>query len=534
MSVQIQFRAVHAVGLPNFRRDEKHNYIASMNSGISEDATSADVEVADQAHGYRKTDLSTASQSSIAESNAEAVSGMDFTTEEHVDFVGAVFDIGIKSCSPTVIMELMRNERELRMTREIMKSHLQKYRKIKQRGKAHFLKDYRSFLGMLERTEKRQPETEDGEEKLSPNQVLKETLAGKPVRDVVGGDAAALLTYTVSRDVDLSAISTLNADQVEFPVLSETEKEKQLGKALSCVKGLMGFVGDHIQRERLCQSTDSDKINQLYSLLSENQSRLKRSYKARPKRKGTMPKVAPMQNFQTSIGYHAYQGYYPQGPSPLNIYFSELIDSSQSTVPPQNPQYPLYQEPYQAVPVVQQKTYGIPYAPDIPTHPLYQHHAAQCLPRTHHHNYYHCQGNVPQPYAFAPTLQPHSQPAQSTFMVRHENVGHMEIQKHIGTAQKIEARSTQSMHGKNLSMQSPHTYNYFDQGELEPLKARDGATAENGRRSPVGQVNRDMFHDEAFEPSHDPRLSRQKRPLPHPDFSVPTEEHHQSTKKLNW
>jgi SHAQKYF class myb-like DNA-binding protein len=492
----------------------------SMNAQKRMQATVADTE-----EGHDQRSLSEASQN-IHLQRSETTDVQDqgrvgFTKEEHRDFVGAIFDIGIKSCSPTVIMEMMRNERELHITRDIMKSHLQKYRKIKQNSKTQFLKDYGSFLRMLESIKNRESGTH-GED-----HILEEALAGKKVRDVVGGDAVALLTYSVSNDCDVTSLSTLNSDKVEFPDLNETEKNTKLGKSLMCIKGLMVFVRDCIQNSRLELPTNSAKIDQLCSILAENEHGVKRSQHhgtAKPKSNDAYPKLPRRESVQTPC-YGSYQQY-PQDPTPLNVYSSRSIYFSATAAPAQCPQYQLYQQHYQPVPMVhntyRNPTYRNPYGTAVTPH--YQYHSSQGLPRWQH-THYHMPGNAPRPFATAPSLQSYHQPGQSTSVTRRSTPGHTETQKTNATPSK---RENQTMHEKNHSMQSPNRYDYFSNTEYESNNInRDAPLEANPLRSPVGPASRNMFHDDAFEPSHDPRLSRQ-----HPDLSVPHE--HRPAKKLKW
>jgi SHAQKYF class myb-like DNA-binding protein len=484
-------------------------------------ATVADTEVR---HDQRS--LSEASQN-INGQRSETTDLQDqgrvgFTQEEHRAFVGAIFDIGIKSCSPAVIMEMMRNERELHITRHIMKSHLQKYRKMKQNSKTQFLKEYGSFLRMLEIIKSKESGTH------REDHILEEALAGKKVWEVVGGDAVALLTHSVSNDYDVTSLSTLNSDKVEFPDLNETEKDTKLGKSLMCIKGLMVFVRDHIENSRLELPTNSAKIDQLCSILEENEQRVKSS--AKPKSDDTCPKLPQRESVQAPY-YGSYQQYpqdwsqqNPQDPTPLNVHTSRSIYYSATAAPAQCPQYQVYQQHYQPVPMVH-KTYRSPYGTAVTPH--YQYHGSQDLPPRWQHTHYRMPGNAPPPFVFAtaPSLQSYHQPGRWTSVTRRSMPGHTEPQKTNTTPFKSE---NQSIHEKIHSMKSPNQYDYFSNADYESNNINREAPSEaNPLRFPVGPVSRKMFHDDAFEPSQDPRLSRQR-----PDWSVPHE--FRPTKKLKW
>eukprot|EP00980_Cylindrotheca_fusiformis_P022728 scaffold9646_cov133-Cylindrotheca_fusiformis.AAC.11 len=372
----------------------KPAHLKRNGEGISEDTGNEGCDQEIVANGAHHTTQETVAQDKEL---------TDFTKEEHRDFVEAILEVGIKSCSPTVIIDLMRNRRGLRITREIMKSHLQKYRKIKDSGKAQFMKEYDSFLRMVEEKEAKESEM------VNPDKVLQETLAGEKVRDVVGGDAAALLTYTVSKDFDLNSLSTLNGDEIEFPVLNETEKETKLGKSLSCVKELLGLMGEHIQQSRQGQPTDTAKISQLHSILAENEERMKRDNEAK-KGSVALPKPPPLRGIRQPRGYETHRRYYPQNAASVDGYASNSLAWPPCSVSSPNPHYRPFPQPHLPPLMFQEKSHEQSYYPAIAPRPLYQYHGSPCLPRMHH-TYY--QGQI-IPYghsAMVPnsTLEPSSQ-----------------------------------------------------------------------------------------------------------------------------
>ena len=78
-----------------------------------------------------------------------------WTEEMHRNFVMAIYDTGVAQSSPSVILENMDQHptdgtaaaaAASSLTSERVKSHLQKYRKNKDKSKEEFLKEYDSFL----------------------------------------------------------------------------------------------------------------------------------------------------------------------------------------------------------------------------------------------------------------------------------------------------------------------------------------------------------------------------------------------------
>eukprot|EP00980_Cylindrotheca_fusiformis_P018067 scaffold5794_cov141-Cylindrotheca_fusiformis.AAC.3 len=92
----------------------------------------------------------------------------------HRDFVSAIFDVGLKHCSPSTIIEHMPKNPDI--TTERIKSHLQKYRIHRAKSKQEFMSSYEASLVKFQ----------------------KKGLAG--VQSLSNGDAAAHLTYTATVD----------------------------------------------------------------------------------------------------------------------------------------------------------------------------------------------------------------------------------------------------------------------------------------------------------------------------------------------
>lgn len=157
-----------------------------------------------------------------------------WTPETHRTFVEAVYEAGVAQSSPSVIFENMAN-RPVHLTGERIKSHLQKYRKNKQRSKDDFMEDYDTFM--------RKAQTVGGAGTMG---------AGKPS----GGETAAFLSHSVLREGEIKSaheettssvgiakeshdnvknyVKHLAGTHIPFPQLTEEEKRSPLGKSLLC------------------------------------------------------------------------------------------------------------------------------------------------------------------------------------------------------------------------------------------------------------------------------------------------------------
>lgn len=191
-----------------------------------------------------------------------------WTLEQHKAFAAAIFEIGLKNCSPSIIMENMRKQPRY-ITRERTKSHLQKYRQTKERSKGEFLKEYDAFFKSTEQAKEflnsKNSSAPDNKKSAGtkksfkgkepfPKAVLTTALEGKKPSKLLGGKAAALLSYSV-----LNGFSTSHGpDQLqykaakfsEFPVLTEEEKRSSVGASLLQVKSLIDNMTDVLLKTR--------------------------------------------------------------------------------------------------------------------------------------------------------------------------------------------------------------------------------------------------------------------------------------------
>jgi SHAQKYF class myb-like DNA-binding protein len=185
--------------------------------------------------------------------------------ELHRCFVSALFDCGVRNSSPSVIMENM-SMRPAMLTSERVKSHLQKFRKRKEKARDEFMSDYDSFMSTALSV------AGAGSMIMPPNALL-EMIGGKMP---CGGDRAAFLSYSVMMEGrqehgagvadSLAEIPSLSLDKpskesleffknydcarVPFPQLTEEEKRSSLGKSLLYVMGLFGLFSQHMMQER--------------------------------------------------------------------------------------------------------------------------------------------------------------------------------------------------------------------------------------------------------------------------------------------
>ncbi|KAL3916563.1 MAG: hypothetical protein SGILL_005118 [Bacillariaceae sp.] len=173
-----------------------------------------------------------------------------WTVDQHRHFVAAIFEVGLKTCSPSIIMDNMRKKPKY-VTRERTKSHLQKYRITKDRNKEDFLLEYDVLLNRTEAVKKKQAQP-SGKQPI-PKAILSEALQGKKATKLIGGQAAALLTFSVlnncSTDHGPDQIP-FKGTKTTFPPLTEEEQQTSLGASLLYVKGLLHNMTDVLLKER--------------------------------------------------------------------------------------------------------------------------------------------------------------------------------------------------------------------------------------------------------------------------------------------
>ncbi|KAL3910139.1 MAG: hypothetical protein SGILL_007811 [Bacillariaceae sp.] len=137
------------------------------------------------------------------------------------------------------------------VTRERTKSHLQKYRITKDRNKDDFLEEYASLLKKTQAI--KQKELQELRKAPIPKVILSKALNGKKATKLIGGQAAALLSFSVmnncSTDHGPDQIA-FQGTKTEFPKLTEHEQQTSLGASLLYVKGLLHNMTDVLLKER--------------------------------------------------------------------------------------------------------------------------------------------------------------------------------------------------------------------------------------------------------------------------------------------
>ncbi|KAG7363549.1 Myb-like DNA-binding protein [Nitzschia inconspicua] len=173
-----------------------------------------------------------------------------WTMEQHQAFVAAIFEVGLKTCSPSIIMENMRKQPRY-VTRERTKSHLQKYRITKDRNKEDFMAEYSEFMKKTESIKAQYIESNNREP--IPKVVLSKALGGKRATKLIGGQAAALLSFSVlnncSTDHGPDQIP-FHGTKTAFPNLTDEEKQTSLGASLLYIKGLLHNMTDVLLKQR--------------------------------------------------------------------------------------------------------------------------------------------------------------------------------------------------------------------------------------------------------------------------------------------
>ena len=190
------------------------------------------------------------------DSTSEKKNPLPWTLDQHRAFATAIFEIGLKDCSPTVIIENMRKQQRY-VTRERIKSRLQKFRQTKERSTGEFLKGFDSFFASTEEAKhflKNKKSNIVRRKEPSPKAILATALEGKKPNKLLGGEAAALLSYSVLNDFSTSRapdqLEYKAAVLSEFPSLTEEEKRSSLGSSLLQVKSLIENMTDVLMKSR--------------------------------------------------------------------------------------------------------------------------------------------------------------------------------------------------------------------------------------------------------------------------------------------
>ena len=168
-----------------------------------------------------------------------------WNSDLHRSLVEAIFDVGLKQASPSIILEYMTQADDL-VTSERVKSHLQKYRNNKDKSQAEFMAEYDSWM--------RRAMTVGA---AGGSRTIAEMVAGSA--KLLGGDAAAYLSYsTIMEGEDREAAATSGFDgakvltgaRIPFPELTEEERRTPLGMSIGHVIALFYSMSQTLLKRR--------------------------------------------------------------------------------------------------------------------------------------------------------------------------------------------------------------------------------------------------------------------------------------------
>jgi SHAQKYF class myb-like DNA-binding protein len=219
-----------------------------------------------------------------------------WTKEDHRALVQAIYEVGLRHSSPSVIQEHMISCDDEQVTGERLKSHLQKYRKNIAKNRDDFLNEYDDWLekALAVGTIGGDPFCSDNDGRggllyLQPPLVAAQ-LAGIGRTPLVGGEPAAFVTYSVMYEQTAAAAASTAASPTEiggeafqsrsqavsidlrhdlmmhpgesppnpmaahqeyaFPILTDEERRSPLGTCLSRVLGLFQPMSLMLLHER--------------------------------------------------------------------------------------------------------------------------------------------------------------------------------------------------------------------------------------------------------------------------------------------
>lgn len=214
--------------------------------------------------------------------------GDSWTKDDHRSLVQAIYEVGLRHSSPSVIQEHMISCNDEQVTGERLKSHLQKYRKNIAKNRDDFLNEYDDWLekALAVGALGGDPFCDDGSRLLylQPPPAVAAQLAG--TSSLVGGEPAAFVTYSVMYEQTAAAASAANPlsdiggetfpsqsqavsidlrrdvpsgesvsspaphQEYAFPILTDEERRSPLGLCLSRVLGLFHPMSLMLLHER--------------------------------------------------------------------------------------------------------------------------------------------------------------------------------------------------------------------------------------------------------------------------------------------
>jgi SHAQKYF class myb-like DNA-binding protein len=235
--------------------------------------------------------------SSKAPSPTDSFGGASsWTKEDHRSLVQAIYEVGLRHSSPSVIQEHMISCNDEQVTGERLKSHLQKYRKNIAKNRDDFLNEYDDWLekALAVGTIGGDPFFSDNDGRggllyLQPPLVAAQ-LAGIGGAPLVGGEPAAFVTYSVMHEQTAAPAASTAASPTEvggeafrsrsqavsidlrhdvmmhpgesppnpmaahqeyaFPILTDEERRSPMGMCLSRVLGLFQPMSLMLLHER--------------------------------------------------------------------------------------------------------------------------------------------------------------------------------------------------------------------------------------------------------------------------------------------
>lgn len=175
----------------------------------------------------------------------------------HRDFVGAIFDIGMKNSSPSTILDQMVRCSE-EITSERIKSHLQKYRINKEKSKKEYMHSYDAALAKFKAC---------GVPPDAPRNLTAGAVAAYLTYASTGmavGDVSTQLSTSVSteqnppfkNDNKEDKRSSIEAcrNALILPTLTEEERRSPLGSALGYILGLLFAFRQQLLHQRRMNS----------------------------------------------------------------------------------------------------------------------------------------------------------------------------------------------------------------------------------------------------------------------------------------
>jgi SHAQKYF class myb-like DNA-binding protein len=208
-----------------------------------------------------------------------------WTAEQHRDFASAIYEAGMRSSSPAVILHNMQPTHET-ITSERVKSHLQKYRGNRSKAKAEFMAAYDKWMAKaialtndlhrpiganhVDELRARNPAAvAELRELMNPaNHALGEMAAylgflvmvqEKRRRAVERAGCASLPprvaltkrhTENMTATINPALLSYLDYKSVTFPQLTKEEMDSPLGQGLEYTRKLLSMISSHLDTQR--------------------------------------------------------------------------------------------------------------------------------------------------------------------------------------------------------------------------------------------------------------------------------------------